>query len=87
VQPIQRVHKLLHLVLSCIFSHLLVALVGRQQNRLLLLVVCGRARLAGCQAMQAQLRQTAHEHMQLTTQPFLQIRKNAEGERAVSINN
>ncbi len=87
MQPIQRVHKLLHLVLSCIFSHLLVALVGRQQNRLLLLVVCGRARLAGCQAMQAQLGQTAHEHMQLTTQPFLQIRKNAEGERAVSINN
>lgn len=73
-----------HLVLSSVFCHLPVALVLGQQHGLLLLVVTACAGLAGSQGMQAQLGQTAHEHMQLAPNPLLRLQQCSAGSAHMS---
>lgn len=62
-----------HLVLGSVFCHEAVALMLGQQASLLLLVIGSCAGLPGGQAMQAQLRQAAQEHMQLAPYPLLHL--------------
>ena len=64
---------MLYLVLCCILSHLLKALVSRLQHHLFLLIVAGRVGLARRQGMQAQLGQAAHEHMQPPSHSLLHV--------------